>query len=183
MTATLQTPAPAAAPDTAVSSERQDLLESLRRHRFFLTVPAGGLTDEQAGARTTVSELCIGGIIKHVTQGERNWVDFILGGPEAMMHGKPDWNPEEWEAGMRMLPGETLEQVLADYDAVARRTDELVATLDLDASQPLPVAPWFEPGRRWSARRVLLHIIAETAQHAGHADIIRESLDGQKTMG
>ena len=91
--------------------------------------------------------------------------------------------PEEWEAGMRMLPGETLEQVLADYDAVARRTDELVTTLDLDASQPLPTAPWFEPGKRWSARRVLLHIVAETAQHAGHADIIRESLDGQKTMG
>ena len=178
MTTTLQTPVPA-----TLSTERQDLLESLRRHRFFLTVPARGLTDEQAGARTTVSELCIGGIIKHVTQGERNWVDFILGGPEAMMHGKPDWSPEEWEAGMRMLPGETLEQVLADYDAVARRTDELVTTLDLDASQPLPVAPWFEPGKRWSARRVLLHIIAETAQHAGHADIIRESLDGQKTMG
>jgi hypothetical protein len=177
-TSTLQTPAPA-----DLSTERQDLLESLRRHRFFLTVPARGLTDEQAGARTTVSELCIGGIIKHVTQGERNWVDFILGGPEAMMHGKPDWSPEEWEAGMRMLPGETLEQVLAEYDAVARRTDELVATLDLDASQPLPVAPWFEPGKRWSARRVLLHIVAETAQHAGHADIIRESLDGQKSMG
>jgi len=53
----------------------------------------------------------------------------------------------------------------------------------LDASQPLPDAPWFEPGARWSARRVFLHVIAETAQHAGHADIIRESLDGAKTMG
>jgi hypothetical protein len=67
---------------------------------------------------------------------------------------------------------------------VARRTDELVATLpDLDARQPLPEAPWFEPGANWSARRVLMHLIAETAQHAGHADIIRESLDGAKSMG
>jgi Protein of unknown function (DUF664) len=83
-----------------------------------------------------------------------------------------------------MLEGETLAGVLADYEQVARRTDELVASLpDLDASQPLPEAPWFEPGARWSARRALLHIIAETAQHAGHADIIRESLDGAKTMG
>jgi hypothetical protein len=45
------------------------------------------------------------------------------------------------------------------------------------------VAPWFEPGARWSVRRALLHVIAETAQHAGHADIIREALDGAKTMG
>ena len=67
---------------------------------------------------------------------------------------------------------------------MARRTDELVASLpDLDVSHPLPKAPWFPPGDRWSARRVLLHIIAETAQHAGHADIIREALDGSKTMG
>ena len=83
-----------------------------------------------------------------------------------------------------MLPGETLAGVLAEYEDVARRTDELVAKLpDLNASHPLPRAPWFDEDARWSARRVLLHIIAETAQHAGHADIIRESLDGAKTMG
>ena len=74
--------------------------------------------------------------------------------------------------------------MLAGYEAVARRTDELVASLpDLDVSHPLPKAPWFPPGERWSARRVLLHIMAETAHHAGHADIIRESLDGAKSMG
>ena len=60
----------------------------------------------------------------------------------------------------------------------------LVASLpDLDAAHPLPPAPWFAPGASWSARRVLLHLIAETSQHAGHADILRESLDGAKTMG
>jgi hypothetical protein len=67
---------------------------------------------------------------------------------------------------------------------VARRTDRVVAELpDLDVSHALPEAPWFEPGARWSARRVLLHIIAETAQHAGHADIIREALDGTPSIG
>ena len=54
---------------------------------------------------------------------------------------------------------------------------------DLDASHPLPPAPWNPPGERWTVRRTLLHIATETAQHAGHADIIRESLDGSKTMG
>jgi hypothetical protein len=83
-----------------------------------------------------------------------------------------------------MLPGETLAGLLDEYAQVARRTDETVTNLpDLDAEHPLPQAPWFQPGARWSARRVLLHLIAETAQHAGHADIIRESLDGAKTMG
>ena len=66
---------------------------------------------------------------------------------------------------------------------MARRTDELVANLpSLDAGHPLPKAPWFQSGESWSARRVLLHIITETAQHAGHADIIRESRDGAKSM-
>jgi Protein of unknown function (DUF664) len=83
-----------------------------------------------------------------------------------------------------MLAGDTLAGVLAEYDRIGQITDDLVRTLpDLDASHPLPEAPWFSPEVHWSARRVLLHIIAETAEHAGHADIIRESLDGQKTMG
>ena len=87
-------------------------------------------------------------------------------------------------AGFRMLAGETLSGLLDQYEEVARRTDQLVATLpDLDVSHPLPPAPWFEPGASWTARRVLLHVVAETAQHAGHADIIRESIDGAKSMG
>ena len=73
--------------------------------------------------------------------------------------------------------------VLAGYQEVADATDALIASIDLDSDHPLPEAPWFEPGARWTARRTLLHILAETSQHAGHADIIREALDGQKTMG
>jgi hypothetical protein len=115
---------------------------------------------------------------------ERAWVNFILEGPSAM----PSWtDPSALQAhadGFRMLSGETLAGLLDEYDALARRTDEPVRTLpDLDAAQPLPEAPWFEPGARWSARRALLHVVAETSQHAGHADIIRESIDGAKSMG
>jgi hypothetical protein len=83
-----------------------------------------------------------------------------------------------------MEEDETLAGLLAAYEEVARRTDELVMSVpSLDDSHPLPSAPWFEPGARWSARRVFMHIVAETAQHAGHADIIRETIDGAKTMG
>ncbi|GAA3202301.1 hypothetical protein GCM10020255_107580 [Rhodococcus baikonurensis] len=83
-----------------------------------------------------------------------------------------------------MVDGETLASIVSEYEGIAARTDELVASLDsLDISHPLPSAPWFEVGARWSARRALLHIIAETAQHAGHADMLREAIDGSKTMG
>ena len=175
-----------AADRSAADSERADLLTMLAKNRHWLRFTTRGLTDEQAGQRTTVSELCLGGLIKHVTETERTWADFILNGPSAM----PDFTAMT-EAdfarrtdSFRMLPGETLAGVLDDYAEAARRTDELVATLpDLNATQPLPKAPWFEGDARWSARRVLMHIMSETAQHAGHADIIRESLDGAKSMG
>ncbi|MBA2807130.1 DinB family protein [Streptomyces sp. KM273126] len=168
------------------SDERTDLLDTLAKHRHFLRFTTRDLTDEQAGLRTTAGELCLGGLIKHVTSAERSWVDFIRNGPSAMgdftAMTEADWARRADE--FKMLPGDTLAGVLAAYEEVARETDELIASLpDLDATRPLPKAPWFEPGARWSARRTLLHIIAETAQHAGHADIIRESLDGAKTMG
>ncbi|MBD0690652.1 DinB family protein [Streptomyces sp. CBMA123] len=183
---TTTTPATPATAATAATGERADLLVALEKQRHFLRFTTRDLTDEQAGLRTCASELCLGGLVKHVTSVERMWADFIVTGPSAM----PDfttWTEEDVARRadeFRLLPGETLAGVLTEYAEVARRTDALVATLpDLDATQPLPKAPWFEKDAVWSARRVLLHIVAETAQHAGHADIIRESLDGAKSMG
>ncbi|MCW3815047.1 DinB family protein [Micromonospora sp. DR5-3] len=164
--------------DQVITGERADLLASLRGHRGFLRQTVQGLTDEQAARRSTVSELCLGGLIKHVACVEERWLRFAVGGAEAM-----EREPIDWVGQFRMADGETLAGLLAEFDRVAAETDALVATLDLDRSHPLPSAPWFEPGASWSVRRVLLHVIAETAQHAGHADIIRESIDGAKTMG
>jgi uncharacterized damage-inducible protein DinB len=165
-----------------VVGERADLLQSLARQRYFLRNTTRGLTDEQAAQRTTVSELSLGGLIKHVALVERQWTRFIVAGPSAMSWDEA--SAGDWTAAFRMLDGETLAGLLEGYAQVASQTEELVAQLpDLDAAHPLPPAPWFEPGARWSARRVLLHMIGETAQHAGHADIIRESLDGAKSMG
>jgi Protein of unknown function (DUF664) len=169
--------------ETTTTGERADLLESLARHRWFLRFTVRDLTDEQAAQTPTASALCLGGLIKHVAFTERQWVSFIIVGPAAMAP-PDDGSVADWAGGFRMLEGETVTGLLDTYEQIATRTDELVATLpDLDMSHPLPKAPWFPPGARWSARRVLLHVIAETAQHAGHADILRESLDGAKTMG
>ncbi|MFI9383906.1 DinB family protein [Kutzneria sp. NPDC052558] len=166
--------------EQTLTGEHAELLEALGKHRFFLRYTVQGLTDEQAALTPTASQLCLGGLIKHVTRAEQGWYDFIQHGPDA--HSGTDI--EGHLNSFRMLPGETLEAVLADYEAVSRRTDELLTSgVDLNQSRPLPVAPWFPPNSSWSIRRVLMHIIAETAQHAGHADIIRETIDGQKSMG
>lgn len=173
---------------TTVTGERADFLQTLGIHRGFLRYTVRDLTDEQAALTPTVSALCLGGLVKHAADVEAAWARFIVGGAEAMASALGDWDAENvaesWGQRFLMLPGDTLAGVLEHYDEVARATDDLVATLpDLDASHPLPEAPWFEKGARWSARRCLLHIIAETSQHAGHADIIRETIDGSKTMG
>lgn len=177
-------------PATALTAERADLLESLGTHRRFLLTTAEGLTDDQARLRPTASALTVGGLIKHVASTEQGWTSFMTGAGLPGSDVEVDWtNPDPavvaaYQDGFTLLPHETLAGVLADYEAVAAATDELVATLpDLDASYPLPPAPWFPPGASWSVRRAVLHIVAETAQHAGHADIVRESIDGQRTMG
>jgi uncharacterized damage-inducible protein DinB len=166
--------------------ERADLLEALGTHRHFLRHTVRDLTDEQARQRTTASELTLGGLIKHVANIEKGWADFVLDGPSALgdFSAMTEADFARWTDQFKLLPDETLAGVLEDYAKVAQRTDELVASLpDLNVSHPLPKAPWFPPDATRSARRVFLHIIAETAQHAGHADIIRESLDGAKSMG
>jgi Protein of unknown function (DUF664) len=172
------------------TGERADILETLRAHRFFLRHTVEGLTDEQARLTPTASELSLGGLIKHVASTESGWTDFIEQGPSAMPSVEGDYENiepevlERWAGEFKLLPDETLADVLARYDQVAARTDALVESLpDLGASHPLPPAPWFAPGATRSARRVFMHIVAETAQHSGHADIIRETIDGQKTMG
>ncbi|WP_084011348.1 DinB family protein [Pseudofrankia sp. DC12] len=168
-----------AAEGPAVAGECGDLLATLSQARFFLRFTTRDLTDEQAAGRTTVSALCLGGLIKHVARVEEQWLEFVARGPDALSQ-----DPDERDADFRLGAGETLAGALARYEQVARRTDDFLASRpDLDVDQPLPVAPWFPPGARWSVRRVILHVIAETAHHSGHADVIRECLDGAKTMG
>lgn len=172
-----------------LSTERTDLLEILATRRYFLTSTVRDLTDEQAALTPTASELSLAGLIKHVSRTEAAWAKFAqgdssdLGGPKQWS----DWTETDWAARaaeFRMQPGETLAGLLAEYVEVARATDELVRTLpDLDASYPLPIAPWFPVGASRSVRQVFMHVASETAQHAGHADIIRETIDGTKSMG
>jgi hypothetical protein len=181
-----------------LDAERSELLAALATARSALTNTTRELSDEQAGECPTVSALCLGGLIKHVASMEEAWMRFVVEGPSAMRYDLPDgvtWADfaagtarefPQWaidhENDFRMLPGETLAGVLERYEQVAARSEQIIAAVpDLAATHPLPAAPWNEPGAVRSVRRVLTHLIAETAQHAGHADILRETLDGQKS--
>jgi hypothetical protein len=181
-----------------LDAERTELLATLATVRSALTNTTRGLSDEQAGERPTVSALCLGGLIKHVASIEEGWMRFVVDGPSAMRYDLPEgvtWADfaagtarefPQWaidhQNDFQMLPGDTLVGVVARYEQVAARTEEIIAAVpDLSATHPLPEAPWHEPGTVRSVRRVLMQVIAETAQHAGHADILRETLDGQKS--
>jgi uncharacterized damage-inducible protein DinB len=184
---------------TTLDAERTDLLAELATTRSVLINTTRGLTDEQAGERPTVSELCLGGLIKHVASSEEAWMRFVIEGASAMSFALPEgvtWDEflagtareyPQWaidrQNNFQMLPGETLAGVLKRYEQVAARTEQIIAAVpDLSATHPLPDAPWSEPGGVQSVRRSLMHVISETAQHAGHADILRETIDGQKSM-
>lgn len=163
-------------------SERDDLIETLARHRGFLLQTAEGLTEEQARTASTVSALTIASLLKHVADTEEQWMAFAVDAEAAGNDG--DWSDSEWEDTRFVLSeGETLDVLRGRVAEVAATTERILRETDLDLTRALPEAPWFEAGAAWSARRVALHVLAEISQHAGHADIIREAIDGQRTMG
>jgi uncharacterized damage-inducible protein DinB len=168
--------------DGSTDTERREFVGALAKHRGLLVRTLRGISEEEARLRPTVSALCLGGLVKHVTSMEESWSRFITEGTSAMSGGAAA--AARFSATFEISDDETVAALLERYRERATATDELVMTLpSLGISHPLPDAPWFEKGASWSARRVLVHVVAETAQHAGHADIIRETIDGAKTMG
>ncbi|MGH3852636.1 MAG: DinB family protein [Pseudonocardiaceae bacterium] len=156
------------------ADEREGLLAYLAQQRLVLRLTAHGLTDEQAWATPTASSLSIAGLIKHVARVERGWMLTV-------QRCDREWSVENHHAGFRLESGETLAGVLEMYDQAAKETDAIIAEI-ADLGRPVPVPQWatsfLSDITAWSVRWVLLHLIEETARHAGHADIIRESLDG-----
>jgi hypothetical protein len=171
---------PALAPP--VTDERDALRAFLAYQQEAFFAVAHGLTDDQARATPTVSALSIGGLIKHATGVQRGWMQRVAAAPDAPA---PDHRPfEEQVADYQdehvMRPDETLDGLLTAHRAQNAESLRLAECADLDAAVPVPRdAPWFPRDvDAWSVRWVILHLISELARHAGHADIIRESIDG-----
>jgi hypothetical protein len=165
-----------------VTDERSALREFLAYHQSAYFAVSYGLTDEQARSRPSVSALSIGGLVKHATGMQRIWMARVAAAPEL-----PPKDPRPFEEIAKefgdqhlMRPDETLAGLLDAFKAQNAKSLQLVETADLDAEVPVPDdVPWFPKDLdAWSVRWVILHVINELARHAGHADIIRESIDG-----
>ena len=165
-----------------VADEHQALRDYLHQQQYAYHELAFGLTDEQARATPTVSALSIGALIKHVTGCQRMWMLRVAAAPEAPAgDDRPvEVRQAEYADEFVMRPDETLAGVLARFDEQNAATLELVESADFDAAVPVPRdAPWFPKDvEAWSVRWVAGHLVEELARHAGHADIIRESIDG-----
>jgi hypothetical protein len=152
----------------SVDDERDALGAFLEHERHVMVVAAHGLTDQEARSTPTASALSIAGLLEHVTSTERTWSSMILGASRV---------PDDPSGG-------TLDALVDAYAAACAETDAAVAAVDdLDQVVRIPEGiRWAPPDTEWSVRWVLLHLIQETARHAGHADIIRESIDGATAL-
>jgi uncharacterized damage-inducible protein DinB len=155
-----------------VTDERDALLQFLAQQRDALIAAAFGLTEDEARSAPSASALSIAGLIRHMTTGERGWID-------TMLQLEPVPQDDDDPQCFRVAPDVTVAELIADYRRAGAETEEIVLGLDdLELPVPAPEAPWFPAGTVWSARWVLFHLIEETARHAGHADVIRETIDG-----
>jgi Protein of unknown function (DUF664) len=146
-----------------IADERATLVAFLGYLRAAVDRKLEGLSEQDARRRVLPSETTLLGLVKHLTVVEVYWSERRLAGTDVRADSD----------GFDLAEGDTVSSVRAAYAAACRRTDELVvACADLDR----PLAR----GRRGlTARWMLMHLVEETARHAGHADILRELLDGR----
>jgi uncharacterized damage-inducible protein DinB len=158
-----------ASPET----ERAGLCEFLDMQREALIDKLQGLSDEEARRAATSSSLSLLSLIKHSAIWERRWFQVIVAG-RRFPDEWPEVQSEELDPTFRLTDEDTVETVVADYREQIAASREIVGSFDLDT----PCA-WPGMANR-NLRWVALHMIEETARHAGHADIIRETIDGSR---
>ncbi|MEO3972298.1 DinB family protein [Streptomyces sp. CAU 1734] len=162
-------------PSEARGDERGALLNFVEAQRGAIRRSLLGLTEEQAASRPSVSALSLSGLLKHVAEVELNWLRLAQRKPN-----ENERNQENWGDSFRLVDGETIPRTLETWAAISAETEEFIrAVPSMDDTFPLPPAPWFPKDTEVSMRWFLVHLTEEIARHAGHADIIRESLDGK----
>lgn len=156
----------------SISSEKEALVAYLLQQREGLKNAAYGLTPDQLRARSSQSALSVGGLLRHAALTEASWINIMRGGSRSA--------EEAYADTFALTEADTTETLAAELDRVGAETEAAIGEVDdLDTRFPLPDAPWFPKDQGGaSARWILFHVIEELARHAGHADIIREHVDG-----
>jgi hypothetical protein len=156
------------------ADERQTLIGFLRFNQNAFFAIAYGLTDEQARSKPSVSALSIGGLVKHAAGVQRGWVERVK--------AAPDFPPKDERPFEEIVAAYEDEYVMRDDETLEQLRDALrvFGEADLDTQVPVPHdVPWFPQDLDfWTVRWVGMHLIEELTRHAGHGDIIRESIDG-----
>ncbi len=168
--------------EPAHSNDEVGMLRGFLDHyRATIRLQASGLTDAQLDQRLPPSDLTLGGMVKHLAFVEDYWFSYHLRGNEpsppwdtAPWDDDPDW---DWHSASGASHAD-LDAVLAE--AIARSDECLAATLAEDPELDRPVARTRDPAKGSTAtvRWVLVHMVEEYCRHAGHADLIRQSIDG-----
>jgi hypothetical protein len=159
----------------APDSERAGLCEFLDRQREALVGKVHGLSEADARRAASVSSLSILALIKHSAIWERRWFQVIVAG-RSFPGEWPQVRSTEADSTFRLNDEDSVESVVAYYRAQISTSQEIVGTLDLNT--PCAWPDMADENLRW----VALHMIEETARHAGHADIIRETIDGSRGL-
>lgn len=161
--------------------ERELLLGRLAQQRRHILDAIDGLDDEQLRRPVLPSGWSIVGLLRHLTLGnERYWFETVVGGTpmELGPHDQPG-SDGDWHADLDAAPA----TIIADYEASIAAADAVIAGFTLDAPPSLPEPWWDEYGMRFpDLRSVVLHVIVDTAVHAGHLDAVRELIDGRQHL-
>jgi uncharacterized damage-inducible protein DinB len=155
--------------------ERTLLLAYLDYHRQTLRLKAGGLDAAQLDTALAPSQMTLGGMVKHLALVENSWLREVFRGEGLSEPWRSvDWDAD-WDWDWHSARDDTPEQIWALYDQMVTDADAVLAEAGLDE---LSAKPSRRTGELFSLRWILLHLIEEYARHNGHADLIRESIDG-----
>ncbi|WP_431873424.1 DinB family protein [Micromonospora marina] len=162
---------PALGPVLARTGDERAILDAfLDFHRATVLRKARGLTDADAARRLVPSLTTLAGLLKHLALVERNWFRRLFDPEPGDIYLT---SQADADASFALRPGEAVETLAAAYEAACDESRRVAARFDLDHVVPHPQLG--EVSLRW----VLVHLIEETARHAGHADILRELTDGE----
>lgn len=154
------------------AGEREALEAFLDDYRAAVVRKATGLSDADATRRLLPSRTTPAGLVKHLTWDEIGWFQQVLARTPADELPVPAGAEDDPDADFLLEPGDTMESVIEAYQQQCVRSQETAARFDLDDVGEHPRIG--DVSLRW----VYLHMIEETARHAGHLDILRELIDG-----